>query len=48
MFPLGNLLKNHVKDIACQSRLERIAKKRESTGICFVGKRNFSEFITEV
>lgn len=48
MFPLGRLHKDHVKQIAADSGLDRIAKKRESTGICFVGKRNFTEFIAEV
>lgn len=48
MFPLGDLLKDEVKRIACEHGLERIARKRESTGICFVGKRNFTDFITEV
>lgn len=45
MFPLGDLLKPDVKRLAAGSGLERIARKRESTGICFVGKRNFTDFI---
>lgn len=48
MFPLGNLRKGEVKEIANDAGLGRIVGKRESTGICFVGKRNFSEFISEV
>ena len=48
MFPLGELKKTEVKKIASAAGLDRIARKRESTGICFVGKRNFSEFISEV
>lgn len=48
MFPLGDLLKNDVKLIAKTGGLDRIARKRESTGICFVGKRNFTEFISDV
>lgn len=48
MFPLGDFLKNDVKQIAKAEGLDRIARKRESTGICFVGKRNFSEFISDV
>lgn len=48
MFPLGNLLKADVKKIAVEAGFGRIVRKRESTGICFVGKRNFSEFISEV
>lgn len=48
MFPLSNLLKNQVKLKAKHVGLERLTKKRESTGICFVGKRDFKEFIKEV
>lgn len=47
MFPLGNLLKCDVKRLAAQAGLEPIAKKRESVGICFVGKRNLYDFISE-
>lgn len=45
MFPLGDLHKPHVKRLASAAGLDRIARKRESTGICFVGKRNFTAFI---
>lgn len=38
MFPLGNYLKNHVKTIAKEAGLHKIAQKKESMGICFVGK----------
>lgn len=48
MFPLGELLKENVKQIARDAGMDRISRKRESTGICFVGKRNFNEFIREV
>lgn len=48
MFPLGELLKKDVKNIAKDAGMDRISRKRESTGICFVGKRNFNEFIKEV
>lgn len=48
MFPLGDLLKEDVKKIAREVGMERISRKKESTGICFVGKRNFNEFIREV
>ncbi|EGI62794.1 Mitochondrial tRNA-specific 2-thiouridylase 1 [Acromyrmex echinatior] len=47
MFPLGNYLKNHVKVMAMQAGLCQIARKKESTGICFVGKREFQDFISE-
>lgn len=48
MFPLGDYLKNHVKIIAKEAGLYRIAQKKESMGICFVGKREFQNFISEV
>lgn len=47
MFPVGKLLKKQVKQIAKSQGLERIVKKKESTGICFIGKRNFHDFIAE-
>lgn len=47
MFPIGHLHKDSVKKLAANAGLDRIARKRESTGICFVGKRNFTEFIQE-
>lgn len=48
MFPLGEFLKQNVKQMATEAGMDRISKKRESTGICFIGKRNFHEFIKEV
>lgn len=48
MFPLGDLPKQAVKELAAAAGLQRIASKRESTGICFVGKRNFADFIRDV
>lgn len=47
MFPLGNYLKSHVKMMAIEVGLHRIARKKESMGICFVGKREFQDFISE-
>lgn len=47
IFPLGNLKKEEVKCIAEKNGLNRVARKRESTGICFIGQRNFQEFIAE-
>lgn len=48
MFPLSNFLKSEVKVIAKQCGLERLIHKKESTGICFVGNRDFKDFIKEV
>lgn len=47
MFPLGNYLKNNVKQIAREAGLDLIVNKKESMGICFVGKREFQDFISE-
>ncbi|KAF5275073.1 hypothetical protein FQA39_LY07010 [Lamprigera yunnana] len=47
MFPLGCLIKSEVKKIAFDNGLEQIAQKKESMGICFIGSRNFSKFISE-
>jgi tRNA-specific 2-thiouridylase len=48
MFPLGNLTKSQVKKVASESGMDYIVKKKESTGICFIGSRNFKKFISEV
>lgn len=47
LFPVGGLLKSQVKQIATEIGLNELVAKKESTGICFVGKRNFSDFISE-
>ncbi|XP_050591003.1 mitochondrial tRNA-specific 2-thiouridylase 1 isoform X3 [Bombus affinis] len=47
MFPLGEYLKKDVKQIALKAGLDKIFLKRESRGICFVGKRNFQNFISK-
>ncbi|XP_033745789.1 mitochondrial tRNA-specific 2-thiouridylase 1-like [Pecten maximus] len=45
IFPLGNMMKADVKKIADEAGLGRIAKKRESMGICHIGKTNFQVFL---
>ncbi|KOC65560.1 Mitochondrial tRNA-specific 2-thiouridylase 1 [Habropoda laboriosa] len=47
MFPVGEYLKGDVKTIAQQANLDIILKKKESMGICFIGKRRFKDFISE-
>ena len=44
LFPLQNLMKEEVRRLAEQHRLAT-AKKKDSTGICFIGERNFREFL---
>ncbi|XP_064139441.1 mitochondrial tRNA-specific 2-thiouridylase 1 isoform X7 [Loxodonta africana] len=47
IFPLGGLTKEFVKKIAAENRLHHVLQKKESMGICFVGKRNFENFILQ-
>ena len=44
LFPLGNLTKTEVRAIARQAGLPNHARK-DSTGICFIGERNFRQFV---
>jgi len=44
MFPIGNLMKNEVRDIAVKADLPS-AKRQDSQGICFLGKVNYNDFI---
>uniref|UniRef100_A0A665WZ80 Mitochondrial tRNA-specific 2-thiouridylase 1 n=1 Tax=Echeneis naucrates TaxID=173247 RepID=A0A665WZ80_ECHNA len=47
MFPLAGLTKEFVKKIAAEAGLHHVLKKKESMGICFIGERNFENFILE-
>ncbi|MDY2728424.1 MAG: tRNA 2-thiouridine(34) synthase MnmA [Candidatus Onthovivens sp.] len=45
LFPLGDILKSDVRKIAHELNLESVEDKKDSTGICFIGERNFKEFL---
>ncbi|XP_058481146.1 mitochondrial tRNA-specific 2-thiouridylase 1 [Solea solea] len=47
MFPLAGLTKDFVKKIAAHAGFHHVLKKKESMGICFIGERNFENFILE-
>lgn len=44
LFPIGNLEKKEVREIASKYDLIT-AEKKDSTGICFIGERNFTKFL---
>ena len=46
LFPLAHLDKGEVREIAEKNGLAT-AKKKDSTGICFIGERNFRKFLSE-
>lgn len=45
LFPLGGMQKSEVRALAEQHRLTAVAKKKDSTGICFIGERKFKTFL---
>lgn len=44
MFPIGRLMKQEVRGIALRAGLPN-AKRRDSQGICFLGKINYNDFV---
>lgn len=45
LFPLGDIEKAEVRRIAHELGLESVMDKKDSTGVCFIGERNFREFL---
>ncbi len=45
LFPVGDLTKEKVRKLAAEAGL-KTAEKQDSTGICFIGERNFKEFLS--
>nr|WP_041808733.1 tRNA 2-thiouridine(34) synthase MnmA [Evansella cellulosilytica] len=46
LFPIGEIEKPRVREIAKEAHLAT-ATKKDSTGICFIGERNFKEFLSQ-
>ena len=44
LFPIGELQKSAVRDLAEKAGFDT-ANKKDSTGICFIGERKFTEFL---
>jgi len=44
LFPIGDYTKNEVRKMACKFNLPT-AEKKDSQGLCFVGKIDFAEFL---
>ena len=44
LFPIGDMLKPSVRAL-CASYGLKVATKKDSTGVCFIGERNFKEFL---
>jgi tRNA-specific 2-thiouridylase len=46
LFPVGHLTKKEVRELARQHSLAT-SEKKDSTGICFIGKRDFKPFLSQ-
>ena len=44
LFPVGNLTKAEIRQLARDNGLP-VSEKKDSTGVCFIGERNFREFL---
>lgn len=46
VFPVGGMTKSEVRQIARAEKLP-VSDKKDSTGVCFIGERNFKKFLGE-
>lgn len=46
LFPIGHLTKKEVRRLAKEAHLS-VAEKKDSMGICFIGKRDFRDFLSQ-
>ena len=45
LFPVGNLTKAQIRELARENGIP-VSEKKDSTGVCFIGERNFREFLS--
>lgn len=45
LFPVGEMTKQQVRALA-ESKGLPVSKKKDSTGVCFIGERNFKQFLS--
>lgn len=48
IFPLGNLTKTRVKEIAVERGFEKVATKKESIGVCFINGGDYKPFLADL
>ncbi len=46
LFPVGGITKAQVRSLALENGLP-VAQKKDSTGVCFIGERNFKRFLSQ-
>ena len=45
LFPVGNLTKAEIRQLARDNGIP-VSEKKDSTGVCFIGERNFRQFLS--
>ena len=45
LFPVGNMTKAQIRQLARDNGIP-VSEKKDSTGVCFIGERNFREFLS--